>query len=81
METIIKQITDNLENNKKIIAEAAKILSQGGLVAFPTETVFGLACLFDSMEGYQKLIEAKRRPKEKAFPFVVGNKEDISSVI
>ena len=33
-----------------------------------------------TQEGYQKLIEAKRRPKEKAFPFVVGNKEDIKKV-
>lgn len=42
METIIKKITDNEIENDKIIKTAAEIISRGGLVAFPTETVYGL---------------------------------------
>ena len=43
MKTIIKKITDefNIINNE-IIKEAADIIRRGGLVAFPTETVYGL---------------------------------------
>lgn len=41
METIIKKIDKNHENTD-IIGEAGRILKEGGLVAFPTETVYGL---------------------------------------
>ena len=41
METIIKKIT-HTEEDKKIYEQAGKILREGGLVAFPTETVYGL---------------------------------------
>lgn len=42
METIIAQITENEEQNQKIYEQASDILKRGGLVAFPTETVYGL---------------------------------------
>ena len=41
METIVKTIT-HTEEDKKIYEQAGKILRAGGLVAFPTETVYGL---------------------------------------
>ena len=41
METIVKTIT-HTEEDKKIYEQAGKILRDGGLVAFPTETVYGL---------------------------------------
>ena len=41
METKIRKIDKN-EIDEKIIEEAGNILRQGGLVAFPTETVYGL---------------------------------------
>ena len=41
METIIKKIT-HTEEDKKIYEQAGQILRAGGLVAFPTETVYGL---------------------------------------
>ena len=41
METIIRK-TDEVNMDKQAVAEAGAILKQGGLVAFPTETVYGL---------------------------------------
>ena len=41
MKTLIEKIDKNL-NNTDIIREAGRILKEGGLVAFPTETVYGL---------------------------------------
>ena len=41
METIIKKI-DKMNIDQKTIQEAGEILKKGGLVAFPTETVYGL---------------------------------------
>ena len=44
------------------IAEAARILESGGLVAVPTETVYGLAARADSAEAVAKIYAAKGRP-------------------
>lgn len=45
MKTIVEKITKeqlNTEEGKKIIGQAGDFLKEGGLVAFPTETVYGL---------------------------------------
>ena len=44
------------------IAEAARILDSGGLVAVPTETVYGLAARADSAEAVARIYAAKGRP-------------------
>lgn len=54
-----------------------KSLHLNEVVGLPTETVYGLAVKIDSPQAYEKLIIAKNRPKEKAFPVVVGNQKDI----
>jgi L-threonylcarbamoyladenylate synthase len=45
------------------LAEAAGILRRGGLVAFPTETVYGLGANADDSEAVARLFEAKGRPR------------------
>ena len=44
------------------VARAARILESGGLVAFPTETVYGLGARADRPEAAARIFEAKRRP-------------------
>ena len=53
--------------DKKLIARAAKILRAGGLVAFPTETVYGLGANLLDREAIARLYKVKRRPKGKPF--------------
>ena len=43
VETIVANITGNPKEDDKIYDKAGEILRAGGLVAFPTETVYGLA--------------------------------------
>lgn len=45
-----------------VIARAARVLLRGGLVAFPTETVYGLGALADDAEAIGKIYAAKGRP-------------------
>ena len=59
------------------IKEAAQVLKEGGLIAFPTETVFGFGVIFDNKESYEKLISVKRRPPEKPFTLMLSDVEDI----
>ncbi len=46
----------------KVIAKAAQILRQGGLIAFPTETVYGLGCSIAIREGIERIFSVKQRP-------------------
>lgn len=63
MKTIIKR-ANNDDIKKDDLAEAGEILRKGGLVAFPTETVYGLgANAFDS-EASGKIYSAKGRPSD-----------------
>jgi L-threonylcarbamoyladenylate synthase len=47
---------------ESIVAEALAVLTRGGLVALPTETVYGLAARADSAEACARIYEAKGRP-------------------
>ncbi|MEO1405496.1 MAG: L-threonylcarbamoyladenylate synthase, partial [Pseudomonadota bacterium] len=51
-----------VQPTKDAIARAADILRSGGLVAMPTETVYGLACDAANSEAVARLYAAKERP-------------------
>lgn len=51
-----------LPANSNSIAYAAEILRAGGIVAFPTETVYGLGALAFNAQSVARIFEAKRRP-------------------
>ena len=57
METIIKKIDKN-QIDEDAIREAGEILREGGLVAFPTETVYGLGANALDEEAAKKTYEA-----------------------
>lgn len=57
-----KNVTEVLAAGPEGIAEAARILESGGLVAVPTETVYGLAARADSADAVAKIYAAKGRP-------------------
>lgn len=65
--------------NKNQIDEAVEILKSGGLVAFPTDTVFGLACKMDK-EPIKRVYEVKGRDFNKALPVMCDGNDMIESV-
>ena len=68
MKTIIKKVDPN-QIDEKVILEAGNILKQGGLVAFPTETVYGLGANALDEEAAKKTYAAKGRPSDN--PLIV----------
>lgn len=58
--------------------EASFILKRGGIVAFPTETVFGLGVVYDNEKSYERLIKVKRRSPDKPFTLMCADPENIS---
>ena len=65
-------MTRRVEVNDIAIEEAAKLIAGGGLVAYPTDTVYGLGCDPFSMEAVDRLIQAKQRVKN-ALPILVNS--------
>lgn len=64
--------------NSDAIAAALEVLSQGGLVAFPTDTVYGLAADIHNTEGIERLYEAKSRSASKAIAVLLAEVEQLS---
>jgi len=62
---------------KAAIERAAQILKDGGLVAFPTDTVYGVGAHGFSSEAIERLYIAKERPREKAIPLLIARREDL----
>ncbi|MBN1521694.1 MAG: threonylcarbamoyl-AMP synthase [Candidatus Aureabacteria bacterium] len=58
-----------------LLNEAAEIVKAGGLVAFPTETVYGIAAMADNAEAVEWLSRLKKRPPDKPFSYHFGSLE------
>lgn len=56
--------------------EAVKALQKGEVIAFPTETVYGLGCIWDDHAAFEKLVAVKKRPPDKPFTLMGGNSFD-----
>ena len=63
MDTIVYRIANTIEDDKAI-QTAGKIIKQGGLVAFPTETVYGLGGDALNPDSSRKIYAAKGRPSD-----------------
>ena len=74
MKTEILKISDLSETEK--IKKAADILAHGGLVAFPTETVYGLGADATDSEAAKKIYAAKGRPSDNPLIIHVSDPSD-----
>lgn len=64
-----------------IIAEAANVLRRGGLVAFPTETVYGLGADAFNPTAVQKVFEAKQRPQDNPLIVHIADFSQLTDVV
>ena len=64
--TIVIKI-DPARPDKRAIGYAAKVIREGGLVVFPTETVYGIAANRLDRRAMKNLAAVKKRPKGKPF--------------
>lgn len=76
MKTIIKKI-DEETFCKEDLKEAVTILQQDGLVAFPTETVYGLGANGLHPEASKKIYGAKGRPSDNPLIIHIGDMDDL----
>ncbi len=63
-----------------VVQTAADVLRQGGLVAYPTETVYGLAASAFLVDSVARVFEAKQRPFHQALPVQIADTRDIGTL-
>ena len=62
------------------IKEAAAVLRKGGLVAFPTETVYGIAANFLDEKAIDRLYRIKKRPRNKPFTIHIAKPDALKEL-
>ena len=73
--------TKVVKTTEEELIEAAAILKKGGLVAFPTETVYGLGADALNEEAARKIYAAKGRPSDNPLIAHIAKKEDIEPLV
>ena len=63
--------------DQRVLREAAQLLERGGLVVFPTETVYGIAANLLKTSAVERLKKIKERPEAKQFSIHIPERSDI----
>ena len=63
------------------IACANRILREGGLVAFPTDTVYGIGSMAFNQVAIESIYVVKERPPDKAIPVLIADERDLDEVV
>jgi L-threonylcarbamoyladenylate synthase len=69
-----------LESPDPMLAAVVACLKQGGLVAFPTDTLYGLAADVANDEAVGRLFRAKRRPPDAPLPILVATMDQAAGL-
>ena len=67
-------------NDSRALPYALKILREGGLVAFPTDTVYGLGSMAFNQAAIESIYLAKDRLLEKAIPILIADEDELESI-
>lgn len=85
MKTITEKIRQDAEmltdREEEALRKAGNIIRQGGLVAFPTETVYGLGGDALNRESSRRIYEAKGRPSDNPLIVHICRFEDITEIV
>ncbi len=62
----------------RLIKKAAEVLRDGGIIIYPTDTVYGLGCDLSNKKGIEKIYELKKRNRKQPLSFVCSDLKHIS---
>jgi L-threonylcarbamoyladenylate synthase len=63
------------------IEEAIKVIKEGGIVIFPTDTAFGIGCRVDDEKAVERLFEIRKRPPAQATPVLFDSLERVKEYV
>lgn len=72
-------LTINPDNpQERLIKQVIACLKKGGVIAYPTDTYYGIGCDIMNKKAIEKIYQLKQRNKKKPFSFICSDLKDIS---
>jgi tRNA threonylcarbamoyl adenosine modification protein (Sua5/YciO/YrdC/YwlC family) len=62
----------------RLITKVVDILERGGVIAYPTDTTYGIGCSIMNKRGIERIYSIKQREKKKPFSFICSDLSDIA---
>jgi tRNA threonylcarbamoyl adenosine modification protein (Sua5/YciO/YrdC/YwlC family) len=62
----------------RLISQVAELLRNGGVVAYPTDTTYGIGCSIFSKRGLERIYQLKQREKKKPFSFICTDLSEVA---
>ena len=62
----------------RLIAKVVETLKNGGVVAYPTDTTYGIGCSIFSKKGVERIYAIKQRDRKKPFSFICSDLSEIA---
>lgn len=72
---------DVMKDTKNIIAEALEVLKKGGVLLYPTDTVWGLGCDATDPEAVEKIYKIKNRPDSKSLVLLASDLDMVARYV
>jgi tRNA threonylcarbamoyl adenosine modification protein (Sua5/YciO/YrdC/YwlC family) len=69
---------NNQNPQMRLIRKAVEILRDGGIVIYPTDTVYGMGCDLFNKKGAERIYEIQRRNRKQPLSFICADLKDIS---
>ncbi len=63
----------------RLIAQVVEVLRYGGVICYPTDTMYGIGCDIFSQKAVKRVYQIKHRPKDKPFSFMCASLTNISN--
>lgn len=79
MPQILKVCADDSEN--EVILNAAAIVSRGGVIAYPTETIYGLGADATNEQAIRRIFEIKGRNFSNPISVIIGRPDDVHPLV
>ena len=77
MAELIKIYPENPDPRK--VKKVVEVLKMGGIIIYPTDTVYGLGCDFSNVKAYERVVKLKKmNPKKAQFSFVCSDLTNLS---
>lgn len=62
----------------RLVRKVVEVLNAGGVIAYPTDTIYGFGCSLYNKKGIERIYQIKRSEKNRPFSFICADLKDIS---
>jgi len=62
----------------RLISQVVDILNRGGVIAYPTDTTYGIGCSIFNKRGIDRIYQLKQREKKKPFSFICADLSEVA---